>query len=273
MEATNAVHNREDKHILFFGDNHGRFDHIGEAVEKFKPRAIVLLGDIEAKRPLEEELSVVARMTGIWWIHGNHDTDQRASYDHLFNGKLAGRCLHGRVVNVAGVRIAGLGGVFRGKVWRPPESPKVASYDDLVRRLTRPKREANLLNGLLLTHRSTIFEDVYEKLADQRADVLVSHEAPSCHPHGFEAIDDLARQMGVHTVFHGHHHNSLGYSSQFERLGFKAFGVGFCGITRLDGESVSVARNKVIERQLTPDEKLALSHARRVVEGSDHEPQ
>ena len=40
--------------ILFFGDNHGQFRHIIAAVEREKPDAIVLLGDIEASQPLED---------------------------------------------------------------------------------------------------------------------------------------------------------------------------------------------------------------------------
>ena len=38
----------------------------------------------------------------------------------LFDSKLADHNLHGRVVEIAGLRIAGSGGIFRGKVWEPP---------------------------------------------------------------------------------------------------------------------------------------------------------
>lgn len=61
---------------------------------------------------------------------------------------------------------------------------------------------------------------------------------PPVHPHGFTAIDDLANAMGVTATFHGHRHDSLDYRTEWERLGFKAFGVGFCGITDLDGRLV-----------------------------------
>ncbi|MGZ5802336.1 MAG: metallophosphoesterase family protein, partial [Burkholderiaceae bacterium] len=50
-------------------------------------------------------------------IPGNHDTDETRHYDHLFGSTLADRNLHGRIETIAGVRIAGLGGVFRTKVW------------------------------------------------------------------------------------------------------------------------------------------------------------
>ena len=90
--------------------------------------------------------------------------------------------------------------------------------------------------GLPLTHRSTIFPDDYERLVKQRADILVTHEAPSAHPHGFAAIDDLARSLGVKKTFHGHHHDQLDYSAERTRLGFDAFGVGFRGIFDQDGQ-------------------------------------
>ena len=48
-------------------------------------------------------------------------------------------------------------------------------------------------------------EDV-DALAAQKADVLVTHEAPSSHPAGVRVLDDLARAMGAQLVVHGHHH-------------------------------------------------------------------
>lgn len=58
----------------------------------------------------------ILEMTEVWFIHGNHDTDSDADYDHLFGSALADRNLHGCVAVVDGARIAGLGGVFRGQV-------------------------------------------------------------------------------------------------------------------------------------------------------------
>jgi hypothetical protein len=82
-----------------------------------------------------------------------------------------------------------------------------------------------------LKHRSSIFLDDYLRLARQQADILVTHEADSSHPHGFEAIDELASAMGVHTTFHAHHQDRLDYSSRWSELGFKAYVVGKRGIT------------------------------------------
>lgn len=90
-------------------------------------------------------------------------------------------------------------------------------------------------DGLSLKHSSSIFPDEYDRLSQLHADVLVTHEAPSVHPHGFDALDELAQAMNVNSTFHGHHHDNLDYSRHWAQLGHKAYGVGFCGITALDG--------------------------------------
>ena len=224
--------------ILFFGDNHGQFRHIIAAVELEKPDAIVLLGDIEASRPLEVELAPILGKTQIRWVPGNHEVDEDRYFRNLFESKLAGANLHGRVDEVAGVRIAGLGGIFRGKIWMPPDHPVYDSYADWLsasrRAIKRGEVDVKQARAAR-THQTSIFWDVYSRLWDQRADVLVTHEAPSVHPHGFAAIDELAKAMGVQATFHGHHHDALNYRSEWERIGFKAYGVGFCGITDLYG--------------------------------------
>ena len=223
--------------ILFCGDIHGHFQHVIDAVREHTPAAIVLLGDIQANKPLERELEWILDETEVWFIHGNQDTDSEADYDNLFGSQLADRNLHGRVVDVAGGRIAGLGGIFRGQVWRPPETPSYRSAKEFARTQGAGNRWRE---GLPLKHRSSIFPDDHDRLAKLRADVLVTHEAPAVHPHGFDAIDRLARQMQASTTFHGHHHDSLDYSRHWDQLGHKAYGVGFCGITALDGTVIRV---------------------------------
>lgn len=220
--------------ILFCGDPHGHFGHIIEAVQEHRPAAVILLGDLQAQRPLEVELALILDKTEVWFIHGNHDTDSEADHDNLFGSTLAHRNLHGRVVEIAGQRIAGLGGVFRGKVWAPPAP---ATFENPKQYLARCGKGNFWRGGLPLTQRSTIFPVDYERLQKQRADILVTHEAPSAHPHGFAAIDELARQLGVSTSFHGHHHDQLDYSAERTRLGFDAFGVGFRGIIDQDGQA------------------------------------
>ncbi|CAG9183422.1 metallophosphoesterase family protein [Cupriavidus pampae] len=194
--------------VLFCGDPHGNFAPLVEGVHRHRPDAVVLAGDIQSRRPLDEELATILPLTEVWWIHGNHDTDSDADFDNLFGSALADRNLDGRVVTIAGVRIAGLGGVFRRQVWMPPEAPRSASEAEYLSRCGQGNRWRG---GLPRRHRSTIFPRTVSSLMGQRADVLVSHEAPACHPHGFEQIDALIDAMRVSVAFHGHHHESVIY--------------------------------------------------------------
>ena len=76
-------------------------------------------------------------------------------------------------------------------------------------------------------------------LAGQRADVLVTHEAPTSHPSGVAVLEDLARAMGARLVVHGHHH--IGYRAEaadgLRVLGVgAAWGVSLAGSPRWPGE-------------------------------------
>jgi predicted phosphodiesterase len=229
--------------IFFAGDTHGNFDHIIQVVQECRPAAVVFLGDLQPQQPLEQELQAILDLTEIWWIYGNHDTDSDADHDNLFQSALADRNLHGRVVEIAGVRIAGLGGIFRGQVWMPGDTiifDNIAENDRMTPEAytARCGKGNRWRGGLPRKHRSSIFSADYARLVGERADILVTHEAPSSHPHGFDAIDELARSLGATKAFHGHHHDRLDYAAHRERLGFEAFGVGFCGITDQDGRVI-----------------------------------
>ena len=221
--------------IYFCGDTHGHFDHVLDIVARDRPAAIVFLGDLQARRPLEQELAAILDMTEVWYIHGNHDTDTDADYDHLFGSALGERNLHGRVVEIDGVRIAGLGGVFRGQVWWPPGPWEYESPAEFIAHCGKGNRWRD---GLPRKHRSSIFPEDYFRLASQRADILVTHEAPSAHPHGFDVLDELGRSLRIDKAFHGHHHDCLDYSASSERLGFDAYGVGYRGITDMEGRRI-----------------------------------
>lgn len=226
------------RQIFFCGDPHGHFDHIHAAVHEHRPAAIVLLGDVQPKEPLELALKSILDLTEVWWIHGNHDTDSDADYDNLFGSTLADRNLHGCVVEVAGQRIAGLGGIFRGQVWAAPGKSQYASKEDYLARCGKGNWWRG---GMPRKHRSTIFPDDYRALLGERADILVTHEAPTCHRHGFREIDDLARSLCVKAAFHGHHHEQINYDREAtESLGFTPYGVGYCGIRDQFGESVHI---------------------------------
>jgi len=217
--------------IWFAGDNHSRFRHIIDAVKRDRPAAIVLLGDIQARNPLQVELAEILSITEVFWIPGNHDSDSDDDYDNLFGSELRDRNLHGRVANIAGVRIAGLGGVFRERVWMPPAEPVHANAKEFLRVAGKGNRWRG---GLPLRHRTTIFADDYHRLARMTADVLVTHEAPGLHPQKHEALDLLAVAMGASRLVHGHTHDSLRYNNAEVQM----FGVGLCGITSLDGTKI-----------------------------------
>lgn len=214
--------------LMFFGDPHGDLEPVIAAVGRFRPEAIVLLGDIQARRPLHIELGPILDLTEVWFVHGNHDTDTVEDFDNLFGSRLADRNLHGRVVEIAGYKVAGLGGIFRTKIWDPRRPIREAAFpsSDAMRRTM--KREERWRDGISRKHRSSIFpQDFQQLLKCGSADILVTHEAPSAHPHGWQAIDELAQALGVQLVVHGHHHQNIDYVAEglMTTAPFRAFGV------------------------------------------------
>ncbi|WP_421295700.1 metallophosphoesterase family protein [Aeromonas sp. 604534] len=192
--------------ILFCGDPHGEFDHIIQYVQRERPAAVIILGDLCLSHPFEQTFSSILEITSIWFIHGNHDTDDVSYYDHLF--ACPERNLHGRVVEIDGLKVAGLGGIFRSQIWYPPETPKHFTKESFLAQCGK----GNLWrNGLPRKHRSSIFPEDMHLFGGLTADVLVSHEAPCEHPHGFRSIDELAQSLGVKKIVHGHHHDPFRY--------------------------------------------------------------
>ena len=207
--------------LLFCGDPHGQFEHIFERVRHMRPKAVILLGDLDLPQPFETVFAPILDLTEVWFIHGNHDTDHAYCYDHLFHSALSDRNLHGKIMNIGGVRIAGLGGVFRGQIWYPPENPRYRTKADFIARCGKGNRWRG---GLPLKHRSSIFPDDLELFKGQKADILVCHEAPGSHPHGFAIIDELADSLGVKQIIHGHHHEPFIYSNRrYVNVGFRGF--------------------------------------------------
>lgn len=252
--------------IWFLGDVHGHFEHIAQAVDaaQKKPEAVILLGDVEAPIPLHECMrDVESRGVAWYWIIGNHDTDSLENFDNIADPTSMAHNIDGLVINIDGIRVAGLGGVFRGDIWHPCDgkSPTFTSYVEYERALREQRQTKARLSrmdlvqnqavppeshhwvsqvldqsraGKLLKHRSTIFPHDYERLRCQRADILATHEAPSMHPHGFAEIDRLALAMKVRTIFHGHHHVSRAYP-QGGPISFQCYGVGYCAIVDESG--------------------------------------
>lgn len=214
---------------MFFGDPHGDLEPVIAAVEHFRPEAIVLLGDIQARRPLHLELQAILGLTEVWFIHGNHDTDSDADYDNLWGSEVADRNLHARVVEIAGYKVAGLGGIFRSKVWDPRRPAAQASFASAAALRESMRAAERWRGGIARRHRSTIFPDDYrDLLTGPFADILVTHEAPAAHPHGWRAVDELAETLGVQLVVHGHHHQNIDYFAegmQTAAAPFRTFGV------------------------------------------------
>jgi len=228
--------------IWFLGDVHGQFKYLTRTLEQASnpPRWLVFLGDIDIDhKPLREILAPLWRRyptLSVAFIHGNHDADSYAHWEMLHDCGAA-VALHGRVLELDRVRVAGLGGVFQERVWMPPSEALLANNDQALVRGTFAFQGGHRPAPKYL---AAIYPDEYEALAAQDADILVTHEAPSCHPHGNAAIDELARCLRVKRTFHGHHHDDLSeeYAKVQESLGFDARAVDYCGIKNGLGEVI-----------------------------------
>lgn len=192
--------------ILFVGDCHGDFKPMLEAA--VGASAVVLLGDQE---PLDDLVSIlgpeIAAKT--WWIFGNHDSDDP---EYLANhASMADRNLHCRVVEIDGLRIAGLGGTFRSNVLGVDRQ---TTLSDLPQVRPQDTRQSLALirkdKKLAAQDHTTIFtEDLnfMARLASKtRVDVLVTHEAPESHKLGYRILGDVARALKARIHIHGHHH-------------------------------------------------------------------
>jgi predicted phosphodiesterase len=215
--------------ILFAGDPHGDFQSLIDSAIANRPDAVVLLGDCDLERPLEHYLQKIIALTRIWWIPGNHDFDFPRRYHYLFNSELAEYGLHLKVHEIAGLRIAGLGGIFLGRIWYPPQKPRWKNKAHYLANQSGHIKK----NGLSLKLKSAIWHDEVESLKRLKADILVTHEAPGCHEYGFSAIDDIAKAMGVKKIFHGHQHDSYYAKLPYD---IEVFGVADRSVVDLSGK-------------------------------------
>jgi predicted phosphodiesterase len=193
--------------IVVAGDPHGNFAPILRACAAREAGTLILVGDCDLRVTLRRQLAPMFEAGwDVRWILGNKDAETEAAYDNLATDCPEGD-IGGRVIEVAGLRIAGLGGVFKPRIWDP-------NADDTPGFATRAAFLASLdarehwRGGLPLWHRDSIFPEDFACLAQQRFDVLISHEAPSSHRHGFAAIDRLAEAGAAQLIVHGHHHES-----------------------------------------------------------------
>jgi hypothetical protein len=205
--------------ILFGGDPHRNFSPILRACDALPPGTVILLGDCDCQVPLDQVFApALARGWDLRWILGNHDTETASAYDNLTRcrGDLGLSC-----ITVGGIRIAGLPGVFKPRVWHPGEAAPSFHSRTAFQAALRPGEAWR--GGLPLFHRDTIFPEDFDCLAAIGCDILVTHEAPSSHPFGFAAIDALAAACGARLIVHGHHHQS--YAAELGN-GIKVRGLG-----------------------------------------------
>lgn len=232
--------------LWFLGDVHGEFRHIGRSVADAQkagqlPSWLIFLGDVEIDaRSFREILAPLRReFPGVMvaFIHGNHDADTHEHWACLHDCGDA-VALHGQVVELDGIRVAGLGGNFMGRIWAPPAGHTFANKKDASKRGPYAWRDGQRPSSKL---HGAIYPDDVAMLARQRADILITHEAPSCHSYGWETLDQLARDMRVVRSFHGHTHDDLSeqYATQRDQLGFDARAVNFCCIKNGLGEWVA----------------------------------
>jgi hypothetical protein len=221
-----------DNQILFCGDPHGCFANIIRAVHQYRPEVVVLLGDHNLELPLENYLRAIIGMTQIYWIPGNHDFDSPSEYDNLFHSALADNNLYLTVADINGLRIAGLRGIFMGRIWMPGQIPKWLDKNHWL------KYQPRTLKKMPLYIECAIWQHEFERMKEKvRADILVTHEAPSSHRHGFVVIDELAETIGARHIFHGHHH--VYYHDRLSN-GIAVTGVGLGDVANLAGEQIPI---------------------------------
>ena len=203
--------NRTPSGILFYGDPHEEWRPLERAVLEHRPAAVVILGDCGLDQPLRQKLAAIWDLVPKWkWIIGNHDVESVAEYEFLVDDYPEGD-LGGTWAQLDGHIVAGLGGVYRSQVWYPKfgagqdDPPKFRTRQEMIKRTARADR---FKGGVPRSSRATIFPEDHDVLRNIRAEILVSHEAPTSDRHGFAAIDELARDMGARLVVHGHHHRS-----------------------------------------------------------------
>lgn len=217
--------------LLFAGDPHGSFEHLYTLLAQNERVSLIILGDLQLTSP--QELEPLAKLCDLWFIHGNHDSKTVAAFRAIWGSHWQQRNLHAKVVEIEGIKIAGLGGVFRGQIWLPPNRPL---FFDPIHYCQYCPAEKIWNGGLPLRHRTSIFPSDIEQLQNQQADILVSHEAPKPHPQGFSVINQLAEKMGVKTVFHGHHHDNFDYSHhRYSPKNYQIFNIGFRSVSDIAG--------------------------------------
>lgn len=170
-------------------------------------------------RPLHEEFAQIADKR--WYVHGIFDALCKRNWHHLWGSKLTDRNIDCRVVKLpSGLRIAGLSGAFWESIWYPnlPTPPNFRNRKEHVRATPKQNRWHDSVQR---KHCSTIYPNELDRLPGMRADILLTHEAPSYHRYGFESLDTLAQSLGTKVTAHGHLYDRLDSSDRWHQLALK----------------------------------------------------
>ena len=163
----------------------------GEALDRLNPDLIVSAGDL----PFEYLENLVNRTDRpLLFVPGNHDPDVKerdpmwSGLSAEFDGAGPQGCISadGRLIDAAGLRIAGLGGSIRYGA-----GPNQYTQREMSRRALALELEA--------------------RLARRKVDILLTHSAPAGYgdsadaPHrGLEALTRLAQRLQPRLLVHGH---------------------------------------------------------------------
>ena len=140
--------------LVFFGDPHGQFEKLLRAGLADTTTCLFILGDffdrefddnaIDSLRDVFNEFE--RKQRDFYYITGNHDAASLALHKFLYE-EFADHNLNGRIVTLgnSGVRVAGLGGVFRGRIWFPQSANlantiKFRSPEELLQSTPRHER-------------------------------------------------------------------------------------------------------------------------------------
>lgn len=250
MQHSNA--DRYHMSLVFIGDIHQNWQDVeaGLSTLPTPPKAAVLLGDIECEKPLDAVAApLLDRGVAVYWIHGNHDYDTGPEMwanlaEPERNPLTAAGTLHTHIIEISGVRVAGLGGAFLPNVWAANAPPRLHRREQLAAHLAATRPDLDAPQAAALAHflaTTAIWPEDLDVLSAQQADVLVTHEAPSSHPEGVRVLDNLARAMGARLIVHGHHHIT---SHARAHDGLRVLGVGNTWAVGLDGHLVWRGRER-----------------------------
>ena len=234
MKADHQTPKSEKHQILVgaLGDIHGAFDVARQIVAKHPEIPFWLcVGDLATDDGRYESVGAP-----VYWIHGNND-----NFDAIASGDLP-RDLHhipnGTLVEIAGLRVAGLGGTF-APTW----------YDTPASDLPHPRKGSAKATELADKRRHFVREEVEACKSLRGADVLMTHEAASpFRPFpggrgpdaGKRQVNEVLAAMRPRLHLFGHHHR---FSDKI-REGVRSVGLDLVsrGYLLIDAGSLDISR-------------------------------